>query len=388
MRGNYFQNERRYIFLVMAITFAVRINNNLILTGIPLIAKYYLFLNDADIGALSALAVGSTAIMSAFINSRLSYSKRRILFIFSIILYTVIEPLFYFSNFYNIWILTAISGFFFGTIIPNIISSTGTIENRKLRERTLTLYTLSLSSSLIVGPLLESFILIHFNLRQMFLFFVPFGIIAIILSTKIRFPEDSKTKKTRHIDIFKNRGFMLSIFNNISYDTPFALILTFGGIFARTEFNASFSFIEFLLAGFFGFSFLSRAYLAFRPSRRLYINTIMSVSITLAGLIMIFLSRNLIMYFIIISLLGIPHGITYPTSLTALSRSFSSEQISIANTYFYAVMMVVAVAVPSISGLMAYSIGLRFTFLLFVFPIFFLFILILYYYHRNPEINQ
>lgn len=372
----------------MTMTFSVRANNNLILTTIPLISKYYLNFNSIEIGILAAVAVGSTGIMSAFVNSKLCSKKRRVLFISSIVIYSILEPLFYFSDKYNIWFFVIFSGFFFGSVMPNIISSAGTIKNKKTRERTLTLYTLSLSASLVIGPLIESYILLYFNLYQLFLFFIPFGIIAIILSFKIKFPDENNNKSKKRINVFRNDGFKLSVFNNISYDTPFALILTFGGIFARTEFNAPYSFIEILLAGFFGLSFLSRFYLSYKPAKKLYITTIISIIITIVGLIMIYFSNSLIIYFIIICFLGIPHGLTFPTSLTALSRSFNEDEISIANTYFYALMMFLAVLVPSVSGLMVYSIGLRYTFLLFSVPVIILFILILYEYGRIPEINN
>ena len=377
-----------YIILLMALTFSVRANNNVILTTIPLISKYYLNFNSIEIGLLAAVAVGSTGLMSALINSRLCPRKRRKLFISSIIIYSIFEPLFYFSNRYSIWILVLLSGFFFGSVMPNIISSAGTIKDKKTRERTLTLYTLSLSASLVIGPLIESYILLYFNLYQLFLFFIPFGILAVALSFKIRFPEENKNKTKKKINVFSNNGFKLSVFNNISYDIPFALILTFGGIFARTEFNAPYSFVELLLAGFFGLSFLSRFFLSYRPTKKLYKTTTVAISITIVGLIMIYFSSSLIIYFIIICFLGIPHGLTFPTSLTALSRSFKEDEISVANTYFYALMMFLAVVVPSVSGLMVYSIGLRYTFLLFAVPVIILFILILYEYKRIPEINN
>ncbi len=377
-----------YVILLMLLTFSVRANNNVILTTIPLISKYYLNFNSIEIGILAAVAVGSTAVMSALINSRLCPGKRRKLFISSIIIYSILEPLFYFSNTYSIWLFVILSGFFFGSVMPNIMSSAGTIRDKKIRERTLTLYTLSLSASLVVGPLIESYILEYFNLYQLFLFFIPFGVIAVVLSFKIRFPEENKNKTKKKINVFRNPGFKLSVFNNISYDVPFALILTFGGIFARTEFNAPYSFVELLLAGFFGLSFLSRFFLSYRPTKKLYKTTTVSIIITVAGLIMIYFSSSLIIYFIIICFLGIPHGLTFPTSLTALSRSFKEDEISVANTYFYALMMFLAVVVPSVSGLMVYSVGLRYTFLLFALPVIILFILILYEYKKMPEINN
>ncbi|MEM0140340.1 MAG: MFS transporter [Ferroplasma sp.] len=376
-----------YSMLLMSLTFALRANNNLILTTLPLISKYFLGFNSVDIGILGASAIGTSGIMSALINSRLCPSKRRKLFISSVIIYAAIEPLFYFSDKYTIWILAMVSGFFFGSVMPNIMSSAATIKNKKERERLLALYTLSLSASLVIGPLIESYILMYFNLYELFLFFIPFGVLSIILSFKLRFPEEAKKRVKHNVDILKNHGFRLSIFNNISYDIPFVLILTFGGIFARTEFNAPFYIVEYLLAGFFGFSFIARSYLSYHPVKRLYITTTISISITIVGLILVYMSKNLVFYFITISILGIPHGLTFPTSLTALSRSFEEDEISYANTYFYAVMMFIAVIVPVIAGSTIFIVGLRMAFLLFAIPVTVLFAIILIEFKKMPEIN-
>ncbi len=376
-----------YALLLMSVTFSMRAENILVQTNVPLISKYYLNFNSIEIGAISAVIVGSAGIMSAFLNSKVCYKKRKKLFVSSIIVYSILEPLFYFSSDYTIWFLVIFSGFFFGAVMPNIISSASVIKNRRYRERVLTLYTLSLSASLVIAPLIESYILRYYNLYQLFLFFIPFGILSIILSLKIKFPEDSRNKKDKNINVFKNHGFRLSVFNNISYDIPFALILTFGGIFANDEFHAPYYFIEVLFAGFFGFSFVARGYLSYRPVKRLYITTSVSIITTIAGLILIYFSNSLMFYFIVISILGIPHGLTFPTSLTALSRSFNSSEISVANTYFYAVMMFIAVIVPSMAGLSVYLSNLRDTFLLFSIPVIILFFIMLYEYKKTPEIN-
>ena len=82
-----------YIILLMSLTFSVRANNNLILTTIPLISKYYLSFNSIEIGILAAVAVGSSGIMSALINSRLCPRRRRKLFISSIIIYSTLVTL-------------------------------------------------------------------------------------------------------------------------------------------------------------------------------------------------------------------------------------------------------------------------------------------------------
>jgi len=58
-----------------------------------------------------------------------------------------------------------------GILFPNIIALSGSLNDRKMSERMLALYTAVLSLSLIISPGLESLILQRFSLREAFIFF-------------------------------------------------------------------------------------------------------------------------------------------------------------------------------------------------------------------------
>ncbi len=112
--------------------------------------------------------------------------------------YAIILPLFYLATPLSLWILSAVAGgVVMGNIMPNIITSAGgMLPDRKARERLLSIYTLSLSVSLVVGPAIESAILQHFSVRSSFLFFAPpFGALVAAMSPPlIKFPEGEEQR--------------------------------------------------------------------------------------------------------------------------------------------------------------------------------------------------
>lgn len=156
--------------IIITTTFGVRASNNMIGTTIPLLAKKYFNYTGTEIGLLATTFMGSTFIMSTFINVRLNSKNRRKLFIISSIIYTILFPLFYLANPLTIWIIASVSGFTIGALMPNLITSAGLFDDKRLRERMLAIYTLALSTSLLIGPAIDGLILKYYTLRQSFLF--------------------------------------------------------------------------------------------------------------------------------------------------------------------------------------------------------------------------
>jgi hypothetical protein len=85
-------------------------------------------------------------------------------------------------------------------------------------------------------------------------------------------------------------GFWTGIYTFLVYSMPTAVLLTFGGIFARDAFHALCWLITLIFAAFFTTSFLARIFL-------------------LAGLALVSLSGSLLAYMIAFSVLGVPHGL-------------------------------------------------------------------------------
>ncbi|WP_297026290.1 MFS transporter [Thermoplasma sp.] len=350
------------VIIIVSITFAVRGSNNMYMTEIPLVARYVFHYGEFLVGSISALAAVGTFLMSALINSRLRSRERRAVFITSSLIYAIVFPLFYLSNAITIWPIVFVAGFVLGALMPNIITSAGLLPDRKQRERLLSIYTLTLSISLVVGPALEGYLLDFMPLLKTFLIFSVFPIIVFILSFFLRFPDERNSRKIRGGEVVKNHGFRAAVYNIMTYNIPFAFILTFGGIYAMSRFGVSYSTVTLMFASFFFTSFLSRMILAVRPPENIWNLMILSVVITSVGLIGIVESFSFLMIEAFFLLLGFPHGFTYPLSVISISRSFSTEARNAANSLFFSIMMAVGAVMPFVSGGLVSAIGLRYSF--------------------------
>lgn len=354
-------NRQYIVFLtvIVSMTFAVRASNNMFNTTVPLLAMYYFHFSDLLVGLLAAAGSSATFIMSAMINSRLRSGYRRILFLSSSFTYAAIYPLFYVSNSILIWPLVFIAGFVLGSLFPNIITSASLLDDRRQRERLLSVYALTLSLSLIAGPAIEFEILLRFSLTQSFLFFSILPLIAFISSFFIHFPEEKNAERVPYSTVLRAHGFKTATFNIMTYNIPFVLILTFGGIFARDSFQASYSLIILTFSLFFATSFLSRLLLTIYPPKGIFRLMTFSAFATMLGLAVLSISPNIYVFSASFMILGFPHGFTYPLSIISISRGFERSLRSAANSYFFSLIMIVGAIMPFVSGLIVNSIGFR-----------------------------
>lgn len=362
--------------IIFTITFAIRASNSMLATTIPLVAKYIFHFSPFLVGFLSSLLFIFSFISSTLINSRLSAKKReKMLKIFASI-YALVFPLFYFANPILIWLDVSIAGFSMGIIFPNIVNYVSSIGDQKTRERMIALYTTALSTSLIVSPLLESLILAKFSLLTSFLIFSIFSFLVPIFSFKIKFNEDKKEKLLSSKEVLKSPSFIASVFNNLIYDIPFGMLVTFGGIYAISLFHASYSLAVMIFSFYYLTSFLSRFFFIIRTPRNIIAIIYANALITIFGLLAISLSPSLLVYVISLILLGIPHGLTYLSSLIIISRSFKDEKSrNVANSYFSSIGL--SGSIPLIMGYVVEKIGLRCTFTLLSFISLVIFILFL-----------
>jgi Major Facilitator Superfamily. len=182
------------ILVILSTTFFIRASNNMMVTSVPLLAKYYLNFSQTEIGMISALSYFSTFLTTSILNVRLNAEKRRIAFILSNLIYAVVFIGFWRSNFISVWILSAIGGGVLGLIMPNIITAASLFKDPKVRERVLSLYTVALSLSLVAGPALESYVLKFYTLKTAFLIFSSFAVVSVSISPFIKFPEENRIK--------------------------------------------------------------------------------------------------------------------------------------------------------------------------------------------------
>ena len=345
------------VLLIVTLTFSIRASNNVLQTTVPLFAKYDLSYTQFEVGLLIA-TMSVFALVATLVNSRVGAGKRKRLFVIFSVVYAFSLFAFTFSNAISVLLAVSLAGAGYGFLFPNIMTSAGLFSDQKLRERVIAVYTLALAVSLIAGPALQSLVLAHFTLRLSFLFFTPLGIIVALLSPLTKFPEEP-TRAKGTVSVWSRPGFRIGIYTFLVYSMPTAALLTFGGIFAKEAFNAPYWLIALIFAVFFTASFLTRILLSLRPIGRLISYVIFLMSASLLGLVLVFLSNNLLVYVAAFSLLGIPHGLGMPLAMFSISRSFPESERNRANSYFTSTMMIMQIAMPVIGGLALRYIGFR-----------------------------
>jgi len=336
------------IFVILSSTFFIRSSNNMMVTSTPLLAKYFLGFNQGEIGLVTAISYLTTLVTTSIINVRLSSRERRVAFIVSLATYTAVFIGLYDTNPIAIWFLVALAGASLGMVMPNLITSAGLFEDQKTRERVLSLYTVSLSLSLVVGPAVESYLLKFISLRETFLVFSIFALFATILSPFLAFPEEEMVKEK--IRVLSNTGFRSSLINIMSYNIPFTILLAFGGIYEHEKFGAPLSLISVLFSLFFLSSFISRLMISIFPLKRIVRSMMASMVMTALGLVLMISSGNILYFSISLLVLGVPHGLTYPLSILSISRSYGKNERNVANSYFFSFMTGIGIVVSSLGG--------------------------------------
>jgi len=111
MRGNNAFGFVYMLLIIVTMTFAVRASNNMLMTTVPLLAKYFFNYSNTEIGILAALMSLGTFLATILVNARLDAIKRRRAFMASSIGYAIVLPLFYLANPISLWALSAAAGF-------------------------------------------------------------------------------------------------------------------------------------------------------------------------------------------------------------------------------------------------------------------------------------
>ncbi len=370
--------------IIMVMTIAMRSTNNMVITTLPLLSKIDLGFSKFFVGIISALLYLFTFSATFYINPRLSASPRRFLFIISNIVITVLLVLYFLANYIIIWPVSALAGFSYGMLMPNLITSASLINDQKTRERLISLYSVGLSLSLIIGPVFEDYILsiTSNNYRLVFLYFVPIAVAGLIASIWIKFPETKHENRKR---AFKNRSLKISILTITTYNVPFAALSIFLTLFAISRFHISGALAYSPYIYFFAVSFITRSFMTVRPFNSIKSPLLISIIITAAALAAFPFLPNFLSFILVMMLLGIPHGSVFPLSTIIISRGSSLEERSAVNSYFMAYNNILFMIIPLVFGYIVGIIGYSVSFFLLIIPVI-VSSVALYWKYSNDEI--
>ncbi|WMT52046.1 MAG: MFS transporter [Ferroplasma sp.] len=351
---------------VIIMTFSMRATNNMIITTVPLLAKIDLGFSRFLVGIISAVIYLFTFTVTFYINPRLNSTIRRKLFIGANVAILVALVGYYFADGITVWIISALAGLAYGIMMPNLITSSSLLKDQRDRERLISLYSVGLSLSLILGPTIEDYILTFVSYRDVFLFFIPVVVAGLIVSTMIKFPN---TKNETRANVMKNDGLRASILTITTYNVPFAALSIFLTLYAISKFHVSGAVAYSPYIYFFSVSFLTRIALTVHPLKHIKIPLIISIIITGFALTMFPFLSTFTDFLLLMMLLGIPHGSIFPMSTIMIARGTTVEQRSAANSYFMAYNNILFMIIPLVFGYIVGFIGYDYSFFILIIPV-------------------
>jgi DHA1 family multidrug resistance protein-like MFS transporter len=135
------------------------------------------------------------------------------------------------------------------------------------------------------------------------------------------------------------------------YAIPFAGLTSFGALVARVGFGVSAAQAQAAFTAFFVMSLGSRLLVAWRsPIVRKQPLLWLSVVSTAAGLAVLGLGHGLVVLLVAMAVLGIPHGLTFPLALALVAESTDAASLPRANATLLGSTNLTTVAVPPVLG--------------------------------------
>lgn len=333
-------------------------------------------LNPSIIGLGITLAGSFAALANFWLVSRLHSGRLRVVILVGLALLSfTIFMIVLGRSVPSYLISTVVFGVSGGLVMPVLATLAGKVPGIA-RDRALTSYTVALSASLVIGPFIESQLLnmTGGSLGTALLSFAPFPLIAGLLLLFVVPSAESSGHLKRDASspalISKNAHLRLAIVALILYQVPFVAVTTFGALIAHISYDASASLAQLSFTVFFLFSLTTRLILVWKPpAGRGGLLLRIAAIITLVGILVLGYGHTLIQLITAMALLGIPHGLIYPVSISLVARGTESLALPKANAVLFAATSVASVVTPLVLGVLATDLGYSTMELLVFFPV-------------------
>ena len=352
------------MIMLLSVTFTMRSSTNMLMTVVPIFTKYVINADVLFVGLTATLYGIGGMVSNIFVNGRISVDKTpSVVFVFLAVMTLDIFFYIFSSNVYEVFVLSAVTGLSMGVVQPLLMTITNAIAPPRSRDRYIAAYTASLSLSLIFGVLVEGLVISSIDVRYAFVIFffiaVASSIIMFFLSRRIHIP--AKSTKTRSFGEIISRAstslhqgkVLFAMFGNISYAFPFILLITYGSIIGREYDGIAPSTFLYLLALFYGVSFLSRVILSVRQVRNKEYLMYAAFAASILGYILVGIDTGIVMFIAALLILGFPHGSIFPLSTSYIAESVDMEYMNIVYSVFLLIMDVIAFVIPFIFGLIS-----------------------------------
>jgi DHA1 family multidrug resistance protein-like MFS transporter len=410
--------------VVLAVTVLGRSAQNAAQTTYPLIGKDLLGLSSGVLGAVVAAAGLCGVLASTVVVGRLPARRSMVLVAVGQGLGTATFVLCALPTGRIGLVAAALAlGAGGGLIFPALMTTVSSSGRSPLQSKPLAVFGVALSTSLVVGPLVEAGVLhlVGGSLRATFGALLPLPVAATALAVVavVRDPGASRprrrhpgpdphlappaagppppptaeppalpggpavdapvtdrsggnnrTSDAAHPPLWRQPAFRLATATMLTYQVPFVALVAFGGILARRVDHASSADVELAFGVFFGLSLAVRALLAWRLHGR-GTRTILSAAVvaTVAGVAVVGTAHQLPLLVAGMAVLGVPHGTTFPMASALLAERTAKDDLPRANGRLMATTNSATVAVPFIAGVLAQAVGYRDMFLLLELPV-------------------
>ncbi len=164
--------------------------------------------------------------------------------------------------------------------------------------------------------------------------------------------------------LWRHPAFRLALLTLLTYQAPFAALVTFGGLLGRHVDGVSAAGVEVGFGAFFTVSFLIRALVAAHsPLRHPRLVLAGSLAATVLGLLLLAGGPGSPSFFAALAVLGAPHGVTFPLASATLAEGTEPGLLARANARMMATANLVTILVPLACGALASAFGYRVMFL-------------------------
>jgi len=266
-----------------------------------------------------------------------------------------------------------------GLVMPSL--TTLVAGGRGSVNRTVAAFTLVLSVSLAVGPLLESALIAASggSLRVPLVVFAVTPLAGLLVSPALRarragkvapvpvpdppsrdLPSGDPTLVGAYTPVWRRPGWRLATAGQLLYQVPFVAVVVFALIAGRQVFGLTISASELGLTVFFLASMSTRLALTWH-GRVAHAREVLlgAAALTLLGVALLAFAPGPGAYFAGLAVLGVPHGVTFPVGLSLIAEETPPALLSRANAAFSAWTTGASVGLPALLGVAAGVLGLR-----------------------------
>lgn len=302
----------------------------------------------SEIALVSAIYAGVTIVVRFAYSARVPLSRvPRVMTVGFVLLVASVVAILLSHTFTELLLAVGFSGISTALVMPHLLSLMGGLSAPADREQNLSYYSLALSSSLVIAPILGTLILTRFPLRGLYVLLLVFSVIGLAAimryqpSLTARLADGAPPRSPVRLrstirDLWHSRIFMNGFWVLLVFNLSFAGAMTYGGVDVKAQFHLPYVMVELVLTSFFVASLLGRLAITRFVRRGLLTKKatwmFAALGVGALGLGLMGWAPNLGVFLVGFWLLGWPHAALFPLISMRIAATVDKSQLVAANT--------------------------------------------------------